>query len=138
MKKVFFILVITMIAYACGNQDSNSSANADSAKSTAPAHEEPAAKADITENPDYVKGLELIAKSDCLTCHAVDEKKIGPPYRDVANKYTSNEQTVTMLSDKVIKGGAGVWGQIPMTPHPALSKEDAAQMVKYILLLKNK
>jgi cytochrome c len=43
-----------------------------------------------------------------------------------------------MLADKIIKGGAGVWGQIPMTPHPNLSKQDAEQIVKYVLLLKNK
>lgn len=139
MKKILFILCTAMVAFACGNQDSNSSASADSAnKTTVPAHEEPAAKADVTENPDYVKGLELIAKSDCLTCHTVDEKKVGPPYRDVANKYASNEQTITLLADKVIKGGSGVWGPVPMTPHPALSKEDVTQMIKYILLLKNK
>jgi cytochrome c len=80
----------------------------------------------------------LIAQSDCLTCHKVDEKAIGPAYRDVANKYSNDNQTVTMLADKIIKGGAGVWGQIPMTPHPNLSKQDAEQMVKYVLLLKNK
>ncbi|MEJ7768627.1 MAG: c-type cytochrome, partial [Chitinophagaceae bacterium] len=96
------------------------------------------AKVDVTENPDYVKGLELIAKSDCLVCHKVDEKATGPAYRDVANKYTSDDQTISLLADKVIKGGSGVWGPVAMTPHPNITKEDATQMVKYILLLKNK
>ena len=136
MKKILFILTVATFAYACGNQDGATSGGADSSAS-ASTHEEPAV-ADVTENPDYTKGLELIAQNDCLTCHKVDEKGVGPAYRDVANKYTKDDQTVTMLANKVIKGGAGVWGQIPMTPHPNLSKQDAEQMVKYVLLLKNK
>ena len=137
MKKIFTILSITMIAYACGNQDAAKTDGETNAQTTEPASE-PATPAvqDVTENPDYQKGLELIAKSDCLTCHKVEEKAIGPAYRDVANKYTNDDQTVKMLAGKVIKGGAGVWGQIPMTPHPTLAPEDAEQMVKYILLLK--
>lgn len=137
MKKIFIILSITMIAYACGNQDAGKSNGETNAQTTEPASESatPAVQ-DVTENPDYQKGLELIAKSDCLTCHKVEEKAIGPAYRDVANKYTNDDQTVKMLADKIIKGGSGVWGQIPMTPHPALSPEDAQQMVKYVLLLK--
>jgi cytochrome c len=104
MKKIFFILTVATFAYACGNQDGAATGGADSS-ATASTHEEPAA-ADVTENPDYVKGLELIAQSDCLTCHKVDEKAIGPAYRDVANKYSNDNQTVTMLADKIIKGGA--------------------------------
>lgn len=137
MKKMFIILSITTIVYACGNQDAGKS-NGESNAQTTESASEPATPAvqDVTENPDYQKGLELIAKSDCLTCHKVEEKAIGPAYRDVANKYANDDQTVKMLAEKVIKGGAGVWGQIPMTPHPTLSPEDAQQMVKYILLLK--
>lgn len=90
---------------------------------------------DLSSNPDYQKGLELIAKSDCLTCHKVSEKLIGPAYKEVAAKYENTEENVTMLAGKIIKGGQGVWGQIPMTPHPQLAESDAKQMVKYILLL---
>ncbi|HZG23453.1 MAG TPA: cytochrome c class I, partial [Chitinophagaceae bacterium] len=90
MKKIFFILTVATFAYACGNQDGAATGGADSS-ATASTHEEPAA-ADVTENPDYVKGLELIAQSDCLTCHKVDEKAIGPAYRDVANKYSNDNQ----------------------------------------------
>ena len=80
--------------------------------------------------------MELIAKSDCLTCHKVGEKLIGPSYKDVAAKYESNDENIAMLAGKIIKGGQGVWGQIPMTAHQQLSEADAKQMVKYILLLK--
>ncbi|WP_347156902.1 c-type cytochrome [Pontibacter chitinilyticus] len=84
---------------------------------------------------DYEKGKKLIAQSDCLSCHQVDKKLVGPAYADVAKKYEMNEKNIDYLSNKIIQGGAGVWGQIPMTPHPDLSKEDAAEMAKYVLSL---
>jgi len=81
--------------------------------------------------------LELAAKSDCFTCHTVDDKLTGPPYREVANKYAGLPDTiVTHLAGKIINGGSGVWGEIAMTPHPALSEADAEAIVRYILLLK--
>lgn len=134
MKKIFIIFSLSVMAYACGNQDNSASKSADT---TAAVAVTPPAVKDVTENPDYVAGLELVAKSDCLTCHKVEEKLIGPSYRDVANKYTSDDKTIEMLAGKVIKGGGGVWGPIAMTPHPAISNEDATKMIKYVLLLKN-
>jgi cytochrome c len=128
MIKKFLILPMIVIAfYACGGDSSKSGAST----------EKPAVE-DITKNPDYQKGLALIAKSDCLTCHKIDETSTGPAYRDVANKYPNDEKTITTLSEKIIKGGTGNWGQVPMVAHPALSSDDAKQIVKYILLLKNK
>jgi len=64
-------------------------------------------------------------------------KNIGPAYKDVAAKYENTEENVKMLATKVIKGGSGVWGAVPMTPHPQISQEDAEAMVKYVLLLKS-
>jgi cytochrome c len=90
----------------------------------------------LSENPDYQKGLALIAGSDCLTCHKTSEKLIGPAYKDVAAKYEATESNIKMLAGKVISGGSGVWGAIPMTPHPQVKEEDAIAMVKYIMLLK--
>ena len=90
----------------------------------------------LSENPDYKKGLALIAGSDCLTCHKTSEKLIGPAYKDVAAKYEATESNIKMLAAKVISGGSGVWGAIPMTPHPQIKQEDAEAMVKYIMLLK--
>ena len=81
-------------------------------------------------------GLALIKKSDCLTCHKIDQKVIGPAYIDVANKYTASEAVMDTLANKIIKGGAGNWGQVPMSAHPGLSVTDAKEMVKYILSLK--
>ena len=131
MKKYLLTIAVISLVVACGGNASNSSANADSSASASGAN-------DISTNPDYKKGLQLIASNDCLTCHKVDEKLTGPPYRDVANKYENTEANVKMLAEKVIKGGSGNWGTVPMTPHATLSEADAEQMVKYILLLRNK
>ncbi|MGV3502631.1 MAG: c-type cytochrome [Adhaeribacter sp.] len=85
---------------------------------------------------DVTKGKNLIAKSDCLACHKDDAKLVGPAYTDVAQKYEATDANIAKLADKIIKGGAGAWGQIPMSPHPSLSQADAKEMVKYILSLK--
>ena len=114
---------------ACNN-NTGSTAGTDTTAS-APAN-------DLNANPDYQKGLSLVATNDCLTCHKVDEKVTGPAYRDVANKYDNTDANVKMLAQKVITGGKGVWGEAAMTPHAALAEPDAEQMVKYILLLRNK
>ena len=66
----------------------------------------------------------------------VDRKIVGPSYADVAAKYESTEENVTMLAQKVIAGGVGVWGEVPMPAHPGLTEEDAKDMVRYVLLLK--
>jgi cytochrome c len=84
----------------------------------------------------YIKGLEKVKGSDCTGCHQVERKLIGPAYADVAAKYENTEANVTMLAQKVIAGGVGVWGEIPMAAHPNLTEEDATDMVRYILLLK--
>jgi cytochrome c len=91
--------------------------------------------ADATVN--VVKGMQLIETSDCKACHSVDKKSIGPTYRDVAMKYKGNASADQALAKKVIAGGGGVWGEVPMAAHPQLSTADAAEMVKYILSLAN-
>jgi cytochrome c len=134
MKKLLLIPVALLTLIACNNNSSTTEEKKDSgttATNTAPA------EVDITANPDYKAGLSLIAKNDCLTCHSVNDKINGPAYKDVANKYaTAGDTIVTHLAKKIIAGGSGVWGEIPMTPHPTVSQADAEQMVKYVLLLK--
>ena len=132
MKKYLALFPLIIFMAACGG---NSSENATTENKDSAVAEAPAAN-DISANPDYQKGLALVAKSNCLTCHKVDEKLIGPAYKDVANKYAGNDTAVTHLAHKVIAGGSGVWGSVAMTPHPDISEADAEQMVKYILLLK--
>lgn len=82
------------------------------------------------------EGEKLIAKSDCIGCHKLDKKLIGPSYLDIAKKYESNDKNVAYLSGKIIKGGSGVWGSMPMSAHASLKKNDANSMAKYILSLK--
>jgi cytochrome c len=98
----------------------------------------PDAPPDITKDPNYEKGMAIEANSDCKTCHKLNEKLVGPAFKEIATKYAgADEAMVDSLAGKVINGGSGVWGQIPMTPHPNLSKEDAKTVVKYVLLLKD-
>ncbi|TVT39663.1 c-type cytochrome [Hymenobacter setariae] len=82
------------------------------------------------------KGAQLVAASDCGSCHREGEKLIGPAYRDVAKKYPETPANIAMLSQHIINGGAGHWGDIAMTPHPGLSESDAKEMVRYVLSLK--
>ena len=126
MKKLFLLPVLFFLM-ACGGGGS---------KTEEPKKEE-AKSEDLSKNPDYQKGLELITKSDCFTCHQIDDKLNGPPYREVANKYASYPDTIVAhLAGKVISGGSGVWGEVMMTPHQGLKEADAEAIVKYILLLK--
>lgn len=128
MRKFLFVPLAFGVLVAC-----NSGSKSPEAKK----EDTPAAANDLSGNPDYKKGLALIAKSDCLTCHAVEDKINGPSYREVANKYAGMPDTIVAhLAKKIIDGGSGVWGSIPMTPHAGLSQEDAEGMVKYVLLLK--
>lgn len=130
MKKYFVAIALLVFIGACSSNSSDKKTDAAATPATAaPAN-------DLSANPDYQKGIELIAKSDCLTCHKTDTKNIGPAYKDVAAKYENTDANVTMLANKIIKGGTGVWGQIPMTPHPTLSEADAKALAKYVLLLR--
>ena len=83
---------------------------------------------------DKNEGLVLIEGADCLGCHKMDSKLVGPSYQEIADKYT--EADLDKLATKIIEGGKGVWREIPMTPHSGMSKENAQKMVKYILTLK--
>jgi cytochrome c len=84
---------------------------------------------------DIEAGKGLLAKSDCLACHKVDAKVVGPAYNDVAKKYPATEANYDMLAKKIIAGGSGNWGTMAMSPHPTLSVADAKKMAQYILSL---
>jgi cytochrome c len=83
-------------------------------------------------------GAQLIDRNDCKSCHNEQVKTVGPSYAEIAQRYPNNEVTVKMLTSKVQKGGAGVWGQAAMTAHPTLKEEDIRQMVEYVLSLDSK
>ena len=75
----------------------------------------------------------LLKKSNCMMCHAIDKKLVGPSYKDVANKYRGQSDAADKLAKKIRAGGAGVWGPIPMPPHPQVSEADAKTMANFIL-----
>lgn len=79
---------------------------------------------------------ELMKAKNCATCHQVDTKFIGPAFKDVAAKYSGRKDAQAVLVNKVMKGGVGVWGQIPKPPATNLSKEEAQTLVKWVLTLK--
>ena len=125
MKKIFYSVLLALLVTSCGSDSKTSGKKNDSA--------------DITKDPDYAKGLTLVADNGCLACHRVDELVTGPSYREIANKYANGADTaVSYLASKIIKGGTGVWGTAFMTPNSNLSKDEAETIVRYILLLKNK
>jgi len=143
MKKLIFILGICSVIAACSNSGESESTDTTSAgENQAATAQQSNADPNVnnigTDSPVAAggNGEELITKSDCLTCHKVDAKLLGPAYQDVAAKYPATDQNIEMLAGKIIKGGAGNWGDIPMAPHPSINENDAKEMVKYILSLK--
>ncbi len=79
---------------------------------------------------------DLATKKNCMACHAVDKKLVGPAFKDVATKYAGDKEAVGKLTTKVVKGGSGVWGQIPMPANPQVSEAEAKQLVSWVLGLK--
>lgn len=136
MRKVIMAAAVLAMLTACGGSDQSKESTGTETKPAETA-KEPAESSDITSHPDYKKGFDLVAQSDCFTCHKVDEAYTGPTYRQVAEKYAAQAPgVIPELAGKIINGGTGVWGQVPMIPHPGISQADAEAMVKYILLLK--
>jgi cytochrome c len=76
---------------------------------------------------------ELAQKKNCLACHQVDKKVVGPSYKEVAAKYAGQKDAAAKLADKVVKGGSGAWGQIPMPPNPQVTADEAKTLVTWIL-----
>jgi cytochrome c len=89
----------------------------------------------MLEASSYFLGKSLMDNSDCATCHQLSAKSIGPSYREIAQKYVKQKDAIPYLSEKIMKGGGGVWGDQAMAAHPQLSEKQTAEMVKYILSL---
>ncbi|MFD1630495.1 c-type cytochrome [Pseudopedobacter beijingensis] len=124
-KNIWALSLVAVFAVACGGNQNNQT-QADSTTQ------------DVTtkQTAEEPLGKQLMSKTDCSACHTEKSKIVGPSYVQVAEKYENTEANITMLADKVIKGGVGVWGEVPMTPHPQLSEADAKEMIKYIFTLK--
>jgi cytochrome c len=79
---------------------------------------------------------DLAKQKNCMACHAVDKKLVGPAYKDVAAKYASDKDAATKLAKKIREGGTGVWGQVPMPANPQVSEADALTLAKWVLTVK--
>lgn len=127
MKNTFYLLFAGLIFLtSCGGEKKE----AQQEEFVVNESSQPAVAAD-----PIAEGQALVAASDCKTCHHTDNKIIGPSHKEVAQKYEFTEANVKMLAEKIIKGGQGVWGQIPMTPHPDVTQGDAEKMARYVLSL---
>ena len=127
MKKLLIALFVAGSLCACGGNANEKGRTTSETKT---------AEIDLSSNPDYTKGLELMGKADCQTCHKVNETAIGPSFSSIAAKYPNTPATLDTLAHKIIKGGSGNWGAVPMAAHSNISVADATAMVKYILLLR--
>lgn len=125
MKKV--LIVFSMVAVmACGG------------KKEATVTEEYATqdnKPKMSSADQIKEGEALVKASDCKTCHHPTNKIIGPSHTDVAKKYDFTEANVKLLATKIVQGGQGVWGEVPMTAHVDITMVDAEKMARYVLSL---
>lgn len=133
MKKLSLlgaVLAMCVMISSCGSKKEEAKETEDYGTPQATEEAPQSGGADV-----IAQGEALMKASDCKTCHHPVNKIIGPAHTDVAKKYEFTEANVKMLADKIIKGGTGVWGQIPMTAHPDISQDDAEKMARYVLSL---
>ncbi len=122
MRNLFLAGAMVMLMFSCSKKETPSSGTGSGTSSVS----EPV--------KSHLSGDQIMETLDCSGCHVVNEKMIGPSYQQIADKYS--EKDAELLASKIIEGGSGVWGGVPMSPHPQVSKEDAKKMVQYILSLK--
>jgi len=79
---------------------------------------------------------ELARQKICTGCHAVDKKQIGPPFKDIAARYAGQKDAAARLAEKIVQGGGGVWGPVPMPANPKVTPEEARQLANWVLTLK--
>lgn len=137
MKKVFVLIAIacvtTFAITSCGSKKEDAKAETEASEEDDSDNLAEEKKA----SPDEMiaQGMALVDGSDCKTCHHPTNKIIGPSHTEVAKKYEFSQANITLLAGKIISGGSGVWGEIPMSPHGDISKGDAEKMAMYVLSL---
>jgi cytochrome c len=90
------------------------------------------AAATVLAGPSFADA-DLARKKNCMTCHAVDKKLVGPGFKEVAVKYEKDKDAAVKLATKIQKGGAGVWGPVPMPANPDVSADDAKTLANWVL-----
>ena len=78
----------------------------------------------------------LATAKNCMACHAIDKKLVGPAYKDVAAKYAGQKDAVDKLAAKIMKGGSGVWGPVPMPANAQVNEAEAKKLAAWVLTLK--
>lgn len=87
--------------------------------------------------PALAQDAAALAKSkNCMACHAVDKKVVGPAYKDVAAKFAGQKDAVAMLAEKIIKGSKGVWGPVPMPPNAQVTPAEATTLATWVMATK--
>ncbi len=76
---------------------------------------------------------DLAQKKNCMACHSIDKKIVGPAYKDVAAKYAKDKDAVKKLTEKVLKGGSGSWGPVPMPANTQVTEAEAKELVQWVL-----
>jgi cytochrome c len=128
-KMIAYLSIVTVITFmiACGASKKEAVATED--------YGTPDETAAAVEVDLIAQGESLVKASDCKTCHHLVNKIIGPSHTDVAKKYEFTDANVKLLAEKIIKGGSGVWGEVPMAAHADISQVDAEKMARYVLSL---
>jgi len=128
------VICLALLA-ACGNKEEKSPVNAAPAVQAQPVAPAVSNKAP-EKNMAAAGGMPTLArKYNCTACHAIDKKELGPALKAVAAKYKGDAGAAARLSEKIKKGGAGVWGSIPMPANPKVSDADMKEIVTFILAL---
>ena len=130
MTKAYCVLMLVVFVMAsCGSKKGNTNTEEFVANENSSATQTPV--------DAIARGEALVKSNDCSTCHHRINTIIGPAHTDVAKKYEFTEANVKLLAGKILQGGTGVWGQIPMNAHADISQDDAEAMARYVLSLDN-
>lgn len=126
MKNIFLLLGFVLM-FSCSKNENSGNKDVIATEQDTEVH--------VVTDP-IAEGKSLIEGADCLGCHKINDKLIGPSYKELADKYENTPENVNVLADKIINGSAGIWGDVPMPAHHGMSQENAKFMAQYILSLK--
>lgn len=129
MKHQISFLLVLLLCASCGNQEGKQPEKTVSGTDSLVNSSGASAPIEVRE------GAKLITSNDCFTCHQLEQKLVGPSYKDIARKYPHVEGVVSNLASGIVRGSKGVWGPEVMTPHPNVTHEQAREMVLYIFSL---
>lgn len=95
-----------------------------------------AALAALFAGSNAMANADLAKAKNCMACHATDKKVVGPAYKDVAAKYAKDKDAAAKLADKILKGGSGAWGPVPMPPNTQVTPDEAKKLAAWVLTVK--